>query len=310
MAAGASTYPQTLDDYTERPESGEIQSKDVNDLQAAIEEVEKEAGVRDTSNTWTLHYRLRNVNSANPGHKHTSSETTHDIMSTIHQDTDTTALPVRGDLMAHDGNKWGRIPKGSADQVLTMDALGNDPGWAAAAAAGSKYYTLFSTVFEDLARFDNFGTNDCATVIGVSGLRIDCEAAQNAGRKLFIRSNFITSTNDGILTASWFPNGGTGSLDESYFGLSGGDSITWGDGGGTYTSQDQFGIKNIGDGTNIDISATNSDNVTETATVILANEASGARQQVQMELLGGTNIKWYDVEGTALATHTANLPTA
>lgn len=126
MAAGVSNYPTSLDNYTEKTALDEIQSKDVNDLQAAIEAVEGELGNRATANTWTVTWRLRNAASSNPGHTHTGAPA-HNVMSASHTDTDQTTTPATGDILIREGGKWNRLAIGSAG--FSLQVSGGKPAW-------------------------------------------------------------------------------------------------------------------------------------------------------------------------------------
>ena len=61
----------------------------------------------------------------------------HNILSATHLDS-VAAAAVRGDLIAADATPaWARLPRGAANEVLTMNPAGTDPIWAALPAAGA-----------------------------------------------------------------------------------------------------------------------------------------------------------------------------
>jgi hypothetical protein len=67
-----------------------------------------------------------------------TSVTAHNLLSATHGDT-TAGTVARGDVITGQGAsaKWVRLAKGSANQVLSMDATGTDVVWAAGGGGGT-----------------------------------------------------------------------------------------------------------------------------------------------------------------------------
>lgn len=222
-----------------------------------------------------------------------------------------TGVATLGDAGVLIGNGTGAVQvtsAGTAGQVLTSNGAGVDPTFQTPAAGGSKYYTVFSTAFETAARFESFGTDDSTTTFGSGGLTISSVAAQNAGRKASAFTS-IGIADDYIWSTSYRRTTNIDAGTESYIGSTNDATVTVTDDDITYTSVDQFGVKHIGDGTNTDYSATNSDGTSETATEILADQGN-LNLTIEIEVDGGVDLTWYDLNGSALATHTTNLPNA
>jgi len=79
------------------------------------------------------------------GHTHAGSGT-HDVLgSTVHTDT-LTGTVVAGDIIYGNATpKWARLPKGTAAQVLTMNAGATAPEWAAAAGGAVATDAIWDT---------------------------------------------------------------------------------------------------------------------------------------------------------------------
>lgn len=170
---------------------------------------------------------------------------------------------------------------------------------------------LFSTSFEATGRLVAFGTDDATTTLGINGLDMSAGASQNAGRAIQTQIGQSLATGHSIVGFQFRPRNGEGSGEVCYVGVGENTPLTISDSAITYTSRSNYGVKIIGDGTNIDIWATNANRSgTETATEIYANATPTEVVNLHaMEYIGGTSIIWRSFDGTALATHTTNLPT-
>ena len=135
---------------------------------------------------------------------------------------------------------------------------------------------------------------------------INAGAAQNAGRYQYIYHRNASATV--LIIGIEYTSLGLTSAVVSYVGVTDGVSIAPTDTAMSFTV-DQVGVKNTGDGTNIDINATSGNNTTEETTAILANQGSGTSQSIQIYVNGSTSVKWYNVGGNALATHSTSIPT-
>jgi len=202
------------------------------------------------------------------------------------------------------------VAVGTATHVLTSNGAGAAPTFQAV-SGGSKYIPIIACVFEATGRLDTFGTNDATVVVGIHGLDMTAGASQNAGRVIYSDIAGDISAVNSVIGFSVRPRDGQGSNEVSYVGLGEATGLTISDSAITYTSRSNLGIKIIGDGTNVDVFATNANRSgTETATEIISNVTIGDPINVNSMLYtGGVNIIWRNLAGTALATHTTNLPT-
>lgn len=199
---------------------------------------------------------------------------------------------------------------GVAAQVLTSNGPSAAPTFQAAAGGGTPYL-IMSSAFEATTRFGNAGTNDSTVAVGTGGMTISSVNAQNAGRTLRIEMrNKLMETGLNYLVNIQFKGNGATSGHNYFFGIqSNDDTVSIADTGITTSGALVFGIKGVGDGTNIDWTSINADGGgNETSNAFISNQASDTANNVQIEVTGTSSIKFYN-NGTLVNTHTTNLPT-
>jgi len=204
---------------------------------------------------------------------------------------------------------FGEIAIGTAAQVLTSNGAGAAPTFqdAAAGGGGTEWIEFQSYTFESTTRYATSATAGTPTAtFNENGLALITGGSEVISKISNFYTSLTTASDKIMLQISGTTNGGVDSGDEGYIGVG---LIASAVGGHTFTN-DHFGFKFIGDGTAIDISATNASGGTETSTIILENASSSTRFTLRAVFDGGTDIKFFSgASDTALATHTTNLPT-
>ena len=208
-----------------------------------------------------------------------------------------------------------RLPAGTLNQVLTAQGAGADPIYAAVSAGGAANRITMASIFEASGRFgltvvgggaNTFGGDGLdQTTSATSGSSCDCAVRLSdqgavgaffAGSPVF--SCVLTTTAFGALTLS------------SYSGLG---TPTVGAAGHTYTVN-HIGHKLIGNGTNVQLYATQADGTTENASSSLATLSAGTVFDLVLVVNSTTSVDYYRrTNGGALSAATnltSNLPTA
>jgi len=210
-----------------------------------------------------------------------------------------------GDVYFRNSNVLTRLAKGDDDQVLTLAS--GIPSWAA--AGGARYFPVWCYTFDTVTgRFATGGTADGSVTLGSGGAVIDSDSAENISFFAEHKDADGVATRRYLYTYVYELADGATSTAVSFVGAANGSGITFDDSSITFTSLDNIGVKHIGDGSNIDWSATNSQGTSETATAIIANVGTNVDKMIEIDHDGTTNAKWYSYAGSVLATHTTNLP--
>jgi hypothetical protein len=228
-------------------------------------------------------------------------------------------MTTQGDIIYRDASGPQRLAKGTAGQVLTMNAGATAPEWAAAAGGSSALMGMITDNASTGSQFlmsGNTGTDGSgvAPVFSTTynGILVDSSATANSASYCAYnpKGNYHTTWNNGtswnqywevadINTAGSTPSGAVffGTMN---MGLIFGSSVNW--------NVSHIGIRRMWSaGTVTTYASVANGSANTTATITLANGSTANFIMIQKT---ASSVKFYDaIAGTLLATITTNIPT-
>ena len=155
------SYPSTLDSFTRATTTATVVASFINELQIALEQLQSKIGVDDSTDTISLDYLVKNVNSVNPGHGHQKQKYSSDISGTwswegVYSGFDVNEDMTRGDIVSV--NSAGKLVLADADNDSRMPAIGMFLEYNISAGATDKKVLLKGSIKGSGWNFTSIGS--------------------------------------------------------------------------------------------------------------------------------------------------------
>jgi hypothetical protein len=231
----------------------------------------------------------------------------YDKIETISVSGMTDPMTTEGDIIYRNATVPARLAKGTAGQVLTMNAGATAPEWATAAGGSStpravRFFEPLSTVFWN----DSVGSGGTITYDDGGYTRLAANTTSGGNVSLAPAANHAHLSKGTVFrkvhgSVAIGIAGGNGNGNAYFHFLSTNNNFA------TMTA-DQVGYKMIKTAGTTVTSASNGDGTTETATAVNGSFSVALTSRLVLNVVcdDGVNNKFYEA-GTLLATHTTNL---
>ena len=217
-----------------------------------------------------------------------------------------------GDMYYRASNVLTRLPKGTAGQVLTINAGATAPEWKTSSASTSTPKMISSTAFETSGRFTSTVVNGGTATFNTNGLVLSTSATGTSSASTTWRA--VTNQGNGNIYlgspefAVTLTIGNQPATASEYYGIG---EVTVGGTGHTYTDR-HIGFKIITSGSTSTIYATQADGTTENASSALVTVTSNDQVDLIFKINGTSSVDYYyRKNGGSLSSATnltSNLP--